>query len=134
MYGTSYNRRNRCGRTTIRSYTSTALCVAVATGYSCTSSNESIGRSSLNVDGTVSGASPYISRVSDGMESLQKKKALTKVRRISCRRGLFDARTIRFPESFLIAGSLRACGRMCSDIVVVVEERKRFQVYATTLE
>lgn len=46
--------------TTIRSYTSTALCVAVATGYSCISSKEVTGRSSLNTDGTISGAKPCV--------------------------------------------------------------------------
>lgn len=46
--------------TTKRSYTSTAFCVAVATGYSCTSWNELYGRSSANVEGTISGSMPYI--------------------------------------------------------------------------
>jgi K+-transporting ATPase A subunit len=46
------------GLTTNFSYTSTALYVAVATGYSCTSANELIGRSSLKAEGTMSGAMP----------------------------------------------------------------------------
>ena len=44
--------------TTNFSYTWIALWVAVATGYSWTSGNSLISRSSLNVDGTISGAIP----------------------------------------------------------------------------
>ena len=45
---------------------------------------------------------------------------LTKVRRISCLLGLFEARTIRFPRNFFIAGVFKAVGRTClSDIVEV---------------
>lgn len=45
--------------TTSLSYTSIALCVAVATGYSCGSSKSAIRRVSSNVEGMISGASPY---------------------------------------------------------------------------
>ena len=45
---------------------------------------------------------------------------LTKVLRISCLLGLFEARTIRFPRSFFIEGVFKAVGRTCfSDIVEV---------------
>jgi hypothetical protein len=37
-----------------------------------------------------------------------------------CRRGLFEARTIRFPSSFLNIGRLRAFGRIAEDIVPTV--------------
>ena len=45
-------------RTTSRSYTSTALCVAVATGYSWMFSNDEGLRSSVKVEGTTSGDRP----------------------------------------------------------------------------
>lgn len=45
-----------------RSYTSTAFSEAVATGYSCRSSNELCGSVSSNVDGTTSGSSPFNNR------------------------------------------------------------------------
>ena len=48
--------------TTMRSYTSTALCVAVATGYSCGSSNPPNGSISSNVEGTISGSRPCVDK------------------------------------------------------------------------
>lgn len=55
-----YERNRQVKRlTTSLSYTSTALCVAVATGYSCRSSNDPWGSVSSNVEGTISGSSPY---------------------------------------------------------------------------
>ena len=44
----------------------------------------------------------------------------TYVRSISCLLGLLDARTMRFPASFLITGTWRACGRICCLEVIVV--------------
>lgn len=50
-------------RTTSLSYTSTALCIAVATGYSWICSNEDRGKFSANVEGTISGARPWWNEV-----------------------------------------------------------------------
>ena len=117
-----WNERNAGKRTTRRSYTSTALCVAVATGYSCGSWNPPNGSVSSNVEGTISGARPCAERNQHLYRephtahvrrplSYRKRGAggRTKVRRMSLLRGLLDARMTRFPTSFWSAGVLRAC-------------------------
>lgn len=124
-------RSRNVARTTSRSYTSTAFCVAVATGYSYTCSNEPINKFSANVDGTISGARPYtISPHYIEYAFKQKERAnrpwesepsasraatggsgRTMDCRISLRRGLLEARTTCLPLSFLKLGMARACGR-----------------------
>ena len=49
----------------------------------------------------------------EGHGDMEDRDRRTNVLRISLLRGLFDARTMRFPESFLMAGIRRACGKIC---------------------
>lgn len=108
------NKRSRLNEiplrlTTNRSYTSTALCDAVATGYSCISAKELIGRFSSNVDGTTSGCKPC--KFCQSLYGKYDSTLHTRVRRISSLRGLEDANIIRFPDNFFVSGILRAVGR-----------------------